>query len=90
MVRHQTKGRSCFKQSEVASAVLQCPGQVEGGGSNAPAPSMETARPVAASRSAGVHSFGERLTAIFASIFWSQTPWERAQKREPSRERTPT
>ena len=59
---------SWFEQSDVASAVLQCPGQVAGGAFNAPAPSKGLARPVAASSSAGVHSFGGPLAAILCRV----------------------
>jgi len=41
-----------IEDAEVASAVLQCPGQVAGGASKAPAPSKGPARPIAASRPA--------------------------------------
>jgi len=59
---------SWFEQSEVASAVLQYPGQVQGAASNAPAPNKGRVRPIAASRSAGVHLFGGPLAAIFRRV----------------------
>ena len=51
-VKAPEQEESWFENAEVASALLQCPGQVPGGASNAPAPSKGPARPVAASRPA--------------------------------------
>ena len=48
---------SWFENAEVASALPQCPGQVAGSASDAPAPSKGPACPVSASRPAEGHSF---------------------------------
>ena len=56
-VKAPEQEESWFENAEVASTLLQCPGQVAGGASNAPASSKGPACPVSASRHAGGHSF---------------------------------
>ena len=55
-VKAPEQEESWFENAKVASALLQCPGQVAGGASDALAPSKRPACPVSASRPAGGHS----------------------------------